>query len=532
MAYQSIFREGLFAGQVVIVTGGGSGIGRCTAHELAALGATVALVGRKPEKLATVAAEIAEDGGKASTHACDIREEEKVAATIAAILKTHGRIDGLVNNAGGQFQAPLEAISQKGWETVVQDQPHRRLPDGARVLHAMDARARRRHRQHRRRHVERHARHGPQRRRAGGHGQLHRHGGRRMGRRGRARQRRGAGLDRLLGLRRLSRQRQAHAALAAPPHAAAALRHRGRGLRRHRLPAVARRRLHLRRDPARRRRRPQRQAPRRARARTTAPSPGTASTAPCCPRRCRRSDALSSRNFAQRNIRDPGAANVALGPGSRAHALGRDDSDGRSFNPVSIPTPEAFRANRRDMLALVEGFRALEARVRDTSNQKLPMFQKRGQLTPRQRLAHLIDRGSPFLELSTLAGLEHARRRRRREHPGRRRHRRHRLRLRRALDDHGQRLRHQGRHHRADGLAQVAARAGHRHALQAALHLAGGVGRRQPQLPGRDLRRRRPHLRQHGAHVGHGHPAHRRRARLLHRRRRLSSGPLATMSWW
>ncbi len=119
MAYQSIFREGLFAGQVIVVTGGGSGIGRCTAHELSSLGATVALVGRKPERLATVAAEIAEDGGESSTHACDIREEETVAATVAAILKTHGRIDGLVNNAGGQFQAPLEAISQKGWETVV-----------------------------------------------------------------------------------------------------------------------------------------------------------------------------------------------------------------------------------------------------------------------------------------------------------------------------------------------------------------------------------------------------------------------------
>jgi citronellol/citronellal dehydrogenase len=119
VAYQSIFREGLFAGQVVVVTGGGSGIGRCTAHELSSLGATVALVGRKPEKLATVAGEIAEDGGNASTHACDIREEEKVAATVAAILEAHGRIDGLVNNAGGQFQAPLEAISQKGWETVV-----------------------------------------------------------------------------------------------------------------------------------------------------------------------------------------------------------------------------------------------------------------------------------------------------------------------------------------------------------------------------------------------------------------------------
>ena len=66
---------------------------------------------------------------------------------------------------------------------------------------------------------------------------------------------------------------------------------------------------------------------------------------------------------------------------------------------------EAFQANRRDMLALVENFRALEQRVRDTSNQKLPMFQKRGQLTPRQRLAQVLDRGSPFLEISTLAGL-------------------------------------------------------------------------------------------------------------------------------
>jgi citronellol/citronellal dehydrogenase len=119
VAYQSIFREGLFAGQVIIVTGGGSGIGRCTAHELAALGATVALLGRKPDKLASVAAEIAEDGGRTSTHPCDIREEEAVKAAIAAILKLHGRIDGLVNNAGGQFQAPLEAISQKGWETDV-----------------------------------------------------------------------------------------------------------------------------------------------------------------------------------------------------------------------------------------------------------------------------------------------------------------------------------------------------------------------------------------------------------------------------
>lgn len=121
MGYASVFRPGLFAGQVIIVTGGGSGIGRCTAHELASLGGKIALVGRKAEKLAKVAAELAEDvgEGRASTHACDIRLEEQVAATVADILKAHGRIDGLVNNAGGQFTAPLEAMSQKGWETVV-----------------------------------------------------------------------------------------------------------------------------------------------------------------------------------------------------------------------------------------------------------------------------------------------------------------------------------------------------------------------------------------------------------------------------
>jgi len=119
MAYDSIFRPGLFAGRHVVVTGGGSGLGRCTAHELASLGAEVALVGRKAEKLAAAAAEIAAAGGMATPHPCDIRIEEEVKRTVAAIVAAHGRIDGLVNNAGGQFSAPLKEINQKGWETVV-----------------------------------------------------------------------------------------------------------------------------------------------------------------------------------------------------------------------------------------------------------------------------------------------------------------------------------------------------------------------------------------------------------------------------
>ena len=118
-SYASVFHPGLFAGQVAIVTGGGSGIGRCAAHELASLGAKVALIGRKPEKLSAVKDEIARAGGMANGYACDIREEEAVKNTVTAILGDFGRIDALVNNAGGQFAAPLEFISAKGWDAVV-----------------------------------------------------------------------------------------------------------------------------------------------------------------------------------------------------------------------------------------------------------------------------------------------------------------------------------------------------------------------------------------------------------------------------
>jgi citronellol/citronellal dehydrogenase len=117
--YRSVFRAGLFAGRAVVVTGGGSGIGRCIAHELASLGASVALVGRRPEKLAAVAAEIAASGGRATRHALDIRDESAVQAGIAAVLAAHGRIDGLVNNAGGQYPGPAESLSLKGWEAVL-----------------------------------------------------------------------------------------------------------------------------------------------------------------------------------------------------------------------------------------------------------------------------------------------------------------------------------------------------------------------------------------------------------------------------
>ena len=117
--YQSIFRPDLFAGQVVFVTGGGTGLGRCTAHELACLGATVVIGGRTRESLERTVAEIEESGGSCSLVEIDIRDAEKVDAAVAEVVERHGRLDGLFNNAGGQFFAPIEKMSPNAWRTVI-----------------------------------------------------------------------------------------------------------------------------------------------------------------------------------------------------------------------------------------------------------------------------------------------------------------------------------------------------------------------------------------------------------------------------
>lgn len=120
-AYGSVFVDRLFRGQTIIVTGGGSGFGRCIAHELASLGATVVILGRTLEKLEAVCAEISEDGGSAASHVCDVRDEGRVVEVVARVIEDNGQIHGLVNNAGGQFPAPLEKISRNGFETVVRN---------------------------------------------------------------------------------------------------------------------------------------------------------------------------------------------------------------------------------------------------------------------------------------------------------------------------------------------------------------------------------------------------------------------------
>lgn len=103
------------AGKVALITGGGTGIGRAVARELARTGAKVAICGRRPEPLEDVQAELGDDCLAVPT---DVREPEQVEALVARTLERFGRIDTLVNNAGGQFLAPAEEISLKGWRAV------------------------------------------------------------------------------------------------------------------------------------------------------------------------------------------------------------------------------------------------------------------------------------------------------------------------------------------------------------------------------------------------------------------------------
>jgi citronellol/citronellal dehydrogenase len=112
-----IFAEGLLDGKLAVVTGGGSGLGRATALELTSLGATVVVAGRRREPLEET---VEMCGGSPSEAApCDIRDEGHVESLVDGVLERHGRIDVLVNNAGGQFMSPAESITPKGFRTVV-----------------------------------------------------------------------------------------------------------------------------------------------------------------------------------------------------------------------------------------------------------------------------------------------------------------------------------------------------------------------------------------------------------------------------
>src|SRR3954462_7375971 len=112
-----VFRPGLLDGTVAIVSGGGSGIGRVTALELAGLGARVVICGRRLEPLEETAG--LDASGRVEASVCDIREEDQVERLVDGVLERHGRIDLLVNNAGGQFLAPAESITPNGFRSVM-----------------------------------------------------------------------------------------------------------------------------------------------------------------------------------------------------------------------------------------------------------------------------------------------------------------------------------------------------------------------------------------------------------------------------
>jgi citronellol/citronellal dehydrogenase len=122
-ASQHVFAPGIFADQVAVVTGGGTGIGLATALELGRLGAKLAICGRTAAKLDAARPALVEAAGedRVLTLPCDIREPAQVEAFIKAVMARWGRVDILVNNAGGQFPSPAQLISPNGFLAVIKN---------------------------------------------------------------------------------------------------------------------------------------------------------------------------------------------------------------------------------------------------------------------------------------------------------------------------------------------------------------------------------------------------------------------------
>jgi len=118
---ETIFRDGLFGNDVVLVTGGGTGIGLAAARELGRLGARIAICGRRSEPLEVAASGMRDDEMEVFHATCDIREPDQVKELVQKVVAHFGRIDVLINNAGGQFPIAAEDLSPRGFEAVVRN---------------------------------------------------------------------------------------------------------------------------------------------------------------------------------------------------------------------------------------------------------------------------------------------------------------------------------------------------------------------------------------------------------------------------
>jgi citronellol/citronellal dehydrogenase len=121
MSLSNPFSPDLLRGQVWLITGGGTGIGRAVALLASELGAATVIASRRLEHLAPTARAIEAAGGRCLAHGCDIREPDQVDALVAAALEQFARIDVLVNNAGGQFPTPAATLTTKGWDVVIRN---------------------------------------------------------------------------------------------------------------------------------------------------------------------------------------------------------------------------------------------------------------------------------------------------------------------------------------------------------------------------------------------------------------------------
>lgn len=116
----SPFRDDLFADKKVLITGGGTGMGRAMTHAFAAHGADVLITSRKEEHLQEAANEVEKlTGRKVLWKSCDVREPDQVEAVVDVARQAWGRLDVLVNNAAGNFLVPFESMSRNAWSSVV-----------------------------------------------------------------------------------------------------------------------------------------------------------------------------------------------------------------------------------------------------------------------------------------------------------------------------------------------------------------------------------------------------------------------------